>query len=148
MTTWFCLTEGGVSYCYSRNTHVVTCTSTVLLSVCQDYGYIQTTSSDVLKNFIQTEAISSRPFSLFDLSNVGLVRSICFIHPVPHLIRPTTLNIFNSSNPRSDKLLTPPIASAPHWTRFLRLSSNYLDFVNREKFDTVFFSVWGWDTTK
>lgn len=41
----------------------------------QDYGYIQTTSSDVLKNFIQTEAVSSRPFSLFDLSNVGLVRS-------------------------------------------------------------------------
>ncbi|TWW74572.1 AP-4 complex subunit mu-1 [Takifugu flavidus] len=38
----------------------------------EDYGYIQTTSSDVLKNFIQTEAISSRPFSLFDLSNVGL----------------------------------------------------------------------------
>ncbi|KAM4546636.1 AP-4 complex subunit mu-1 isoform 1-T2 [Fundulus diaphanus] len=43
-----------------------------LLDEVLDYGYIQTTSSDVLKNFIQTEAVSSRPFSLFDLSNVGL----------------------------------------------------------------------------
>ena len=45
-----------------------------LLCVAQDYGYIQTTSTDILKNFIQTEAESSKPFSLFDLSNVGLVR--------------------------------------------------------------------------
>ncbi|XP_061818982.1 AP-4 complex subunit mu-1 isoform X2 [Nerophis lumbriciformis] len=37
-----------------------------------DYGYVQSTSSDVLKNFIQTEAVSPRPFSLFDLANVGL----------------------------------------------------------------------------
>ncbi|XP_035291001.1 AP-4 complex subunit mu-1 isoform X3 [Anguilla anguilla] len=37
-----------------------------------DYGYIQTTSTDILKNFIQTEAVSSKPVSLFDLSNVGL----------------------------------------------------------------------------
>ncbi|KAM6983846.1 AP-4 complex subunit mu-1 isoform 1-T1 [Tautogolabrus adspersus] len=43
-----------------------------LLDEVVDYGYIQTTSSDVLKNFIQTEAVSSRPFSLFDLSNVAL----------------------------------------------------------------------------
>lgn len=43
-----------------------------LLDEMVDYGYVQTTSSDVLKNFIQTEAVSSRPFSLFDLSNVGL----------------------------------------------------------------------------
>ncbi|XP_069395484.1 AP-4 complex subunit mu-1 [Paralichthys olivaceus] len=43
-----------------------------LLDEVVDYGYVQTTSSDVLKNFIQTEAVSSRPFSLFDLSNVGL----------------------------------------------------------------------------
>ncbi|XP_035034546.2 AP-4 complex subunit mu-1 isoform X6 [Hippoglossus stenolepis] len=43
-----------------------------LLDEVLDYGYVQTTSSDVLKNFIQTEAVSSRPFSLFDLSNVGL----------------------------------------------------------------------------
>nr|XP_046266506.1 AP-4 complex subunit mu-1 isoform X2 [Scatophagus argus] len=43
-----------------------------LLDEVVDYGYIQTMSSDILKNFIQTEAVSSRPFSLFDLSNVGL----------------------------------------------------------------------------
>ncbi|XP_059208400.1 AP-4 complex subunit mu-1 isoform X2 [Centropristis striata] len=43
-----------------------------LLDEVVDYGYIQTTSSDVLKNFIQTEAVTSRPFSLFDLSNVAL----------------------------------------------------------------------------
>uniref|UniRef100_A0A4W6C7W6 AP-4 complex subunit mu-1 n=1 Tax=Lates calcarifer TaxID=8187 RepID=A0A4W6C7W6_LATCA len=43
-----------------------------LLDEVVDYGYVQTTSSDVLKNFIQTEAVSSRPFSLFDLSNIGL----------------------------------------------------------------------------
>ncbi|KAF7652684.1 hypothetical protein LDENG_00093900 [Lucifuga dentata] len=43
-----------------------------LLDEVVDYGYVQTTSSDVLKNFIQTEAVASRPFSLFDLSNVGL----------------------------------------------------------------------------
>ncbi|XP_005465179.1 AP-4 complex subunit mu-1 isoform X2 [Oreochromis niloticus] len=43
-----------------------------LLDEIVDYGYIQTMSSDVLKNFIQTEAVTSRPFSLFDLSNVGL----------------------------------------------------------------------------
>lgn len=44
----------------------------------QDFGYIQTTSTDILKNFIQTEAVSSKPFSLFDLSNVGLVCNIFF----------------------------------------------------------------------
>lgn len=43
-----------------------------LLDEVLDYGYIQTTSSDILKNFIQSEAVSPRPFSLFDLSNVGL----------------------------------------------------------------------------
>ncbi|XP_066507087.1 AP-4 complex subunit mu-1 isoform X2 [Hoplias malabaricus] len=43
-----------------------------LLDEMVDYGYIQTTSTDILKNFIQTEAVSSKPFSLFDLSNVGL----------------------------------------------------------------------------
>uniref|UniRef100_A0A3B4B6B3 MHD domain-containing protein n=1 Tax=Periophthalmus magnuspinnatus TaxID=409849 RepID=A0A3B4B6B3_9GOBI len=43
-----------------------------LLDEVVDYGYIQTTSCDVLKNFIQTEAVSSRSFSLFDLSNVAL----------------------------------------------------------------------------
>ncbi|XP_028322141.1 AP-4 complex subunit mu-1-like [Gouania willdenowi] len=43
-----------------------------LLDEVLDYGYIQTTSSDILKNFIQTEAVSSKQFNLFDLSNVGL----------------------------------------------------------------------------
>uniref|UniRef100_A0A3B3DK82 AP-4 complex subunit mu-1 n=1 Tax=Oryzias melastigma TaxID=30732 RepID=A0A3B3DK82_ORYME len=43
-----------------------------LLDEVLDYGYIQTTSSDMLRNFLQSEAVSSRPFSLFDLSNVGL----------------------------------------------------------------------------
>ncbi|XP_057177089.1 AP-4 complex subunit mu-1 [Triplophysa rosa] len=43
-----------------------------LLDEMVDYGYIQTTSTDMLKNFIQTEAVTSKPFSLFDLSNVGL----------------------------------------------------------------------------
>ncbi|XP_054611363.1 AP-4 complex subunit mu-1 [Dunckerocampus dactyliophorus] len=43
-----------------------------LLDEMVDYGYVQSTSSDVLKNFIQTEAVSPRPFSLFDLGNVGL----------------------------------------------------------------------------
>ncbi|XP_007578813.1 AP-4 complex subunit mu-1 [Poecilia formosa] len=43
-----------------------------LLDEVLDYGYVQMTSSDVLKNFIQSEAVSSKPFSLFDLSNVGL----------------------------------------------------------------------------
>uniref|UniRef100_A0A8C7ZDL3 AP-4 complex subunit mu-1 n=1 Tax=Oryzias sinensis TaxID=183150 RepID=A0A8C7ZDL3_9TELE len=43
-----------------------------LLDEVLDYGHIQTTSSDMLKNFLQSEAVSSRPFSLFDLSNVGL----------------------------------------------------------------------------
>ncbi|KAL4659583.1 AP-4 complex subunit mu-1 [Arapaima gigas] len=37
-----------------------------------DYGYIQTSSTDILKNFIQMEAVSSKPFSLFDLRSVGL----------------------------------------------------------------------------
>lgn len=43
-----------------------------LLDEVVDYGYVQSMSSDVLKNFIQTEAVSPRPFSLFQLSNVGL----------------------------------------------------------------------------
>ncbi|KAG2467975.1 AP4M1 protein, partial [Polypterus senegalus] len=43
-----------------------------LLDEMMDYGYVQTTSTDILKNFIQTEAVTSKPFSLFDLSNVGL----------------------------------------------------------------------------
>lgn len=52
----------------------------VRLSVLQDYGHIQTTSSDMLKNFLQSEAVSSRPFSLFDLSNVGLVGCFSWVY--------------------------------------------------------------------
>lgn len=59
----------------SLNNHLAPCESVQAVTPClQDYGYVQTTSSDVLKNFIQSEAVSSKPFSLFDLSNVGLVR--------------------------------------------------------------------------
>ncbi|CAL9684989.1 unnamed protein product [Knipowitschia caucasica] len=43
-----------------------------LLDEVVDFGYIQTTSCDLLKNFIQTEAVSTKTFSLFDLSNVAL----------------------------------------------------------------------------
>ncbi|XP_066578807.1 AP-4 complex subunit mu-1 isoform X2 [Amia ocellicauda] len=43
-----------------------------LLDEMVDYGYVQTSSTDILKNFIQTEAVSAKPFSLFDPSNVGL----------------------------------------------------------------------------
>uniref|UniRef100_UPI00398F3D2B AP-4 complex subunit mu-1-like n=1 Tax=Pristiophorus japonicus TaxID=55135 RepID=UPI00398F3D2B len=43
-----------------------------LLDEMLDYGYIQTTSTDVLKNFIQTQPVTSKPFSLFELSNIGL----------------------------------------------------------------------------
>ncbi|XP_063152833.1 AP-4 complex subunit mu-1 [Candoia aspera] len=37
-----------------------------------DYGYIQTTAPDVLRSFIQMDPVLSQPFSLFDLSTVGL----------------------------------------------------------------------------
>ncbi|XP_072096818.1 AP-4 complex subunit mu-1 isoform X2 [Mobula birostris] len=37
-----------------------------------DYGYIQSTSTDILKNFIQTQPVIAKPFSLFELSNIGL----------------------------------------------------------------------------
>ncbi|KAM4748447.1 AP-4 complex subunit mu-1 [Rhinophrynus dorsalis] len=43
-----------------------------LLDEILDYGYVQTTSIDILKNFIQSEAVVSKPFSLLDLSSVGL----------------------------------------------------------------------------
>ncbi|KAF3813931.1 hypothetical protein GH733_017963 [Mirounga leonina] len=43
-----------------------------LLDEVLDYGYVQTTSMEMLRNFIQTEAVVSKPFSLFDLSSVGL----------------------------------------------------------------------------
>uniref|UniRef100_A0A8C5UQ52 AP-4 complex subunit mu-1 n=1 Tax=Microcebus murinus TaxID=30608 RepID=A0A8C5UQ52_MICMU len=43
-----------------------------LLDEVLDYGYVQTTSTEMLRNFIQTEPVVSKPFSLFDLSSVGL----------------------------------------------------------------------------
>ncbi|XP_041034645.1 AP-4 complex subunit mu-1 isoform X1 [Carcharodon carcharias] len=43
-----------------------------LLDEMLDYGYIQTTSSDILKNFIQTQPEIARQFNLFELSNIGL----------------------------------------------------------------------------
>ncbi|XP_043539590.1 AP-4 complex subunit mu-1 [Chiloscyllium plagiosum] len=43
-----------------------------LLDEMLDYGYIQTTSSDILKNFIQTVPETSKQFNLFELSNIGL----------------------------------------------------------------------------
>ncbi|XP_072005985.1 AP-4 complex subunit mu-1 isoform X2 [Engystomops pustulosus] len=43
-----------------------------LLDEILDYGYIQTTSTDVLKNFIQSDPVITKPFNLLDLSSVGL----------------------------------------------------------------------------
>ncbi|KAG8430950.1 hypothetical protein GDO86_019671 [Hymenochirus boettgeri] len=43
-----------------------------LLDEILDYGYIQTTSTEMLKNFIQSDAVVSKPFSLLDMSSVGL----------------------------------------------------------------------------
>ncbi|XP_063786974.1 AP-4 complex subunit mu-1 isoform X2 [Pseudophryne corroboree] len=43
-----------------------------LLDEVLDYGYVQTTSTDMLKNFIQSDPVVSKPFSLLDLSSVGL----------------------------------------------------------------------------
>ncbi|KAM8973428.1 AP-4 complex subunit mu-1 [Pelodytes ibericus] len=43
-----------------------------LLDEILDYGYVQTTSTDMLKNFIQSDPVVSKPFSLLDLSSVGL----------------------------------------------------------------------------
>uniref|UniRef100_K7FVT4 AP-4 complex subunit mu-1 n=1 Tax=Pelodiscus sinensis TaxID=13735 RepID=K7FVT4_PELSI len=37
-----------------------------------DYGYVQTTAPDVLRNFIQMEPVLSKAFSLLDLGSVGL----------------------------------------------------------------------------
>uniref|UniRef100_A0A8C8RLZ6 AP complex mu/sigma subunit domain-containing protein n=1 Tax=Pelusios castaneus TaxID=367368 RepID=A0A8C8RLZ6_9SAUR len=46
-----------------------------LLDEMLDYGYIQTTAPDVLRNFIQMEPVLSKPFSLLDLGSIGLVRT-------------------------------------------------------------------------
>ncbi|XP_061439797.1 AP-4 complex subunit mu-1 isoform X2 [Rhineura floridana] len=44
----------------------------LLVGCSGDYGYIQTTAADMLKNFIQMEPVLSQHFSLLDLSTVGL----------------------------------------------------------------------------
>ncbi|XP_050789355.1 AP-4 complex subunit mu-1 isoform X3 [Gopherus flavomarginatus] len=43
-----------------------------LLDEMLDYGYVQTTAPDVLRNFIQMEPVLSKAFSLLDLGSVGL----------------------------------------------------------------------------
>ncbi|OCT90584.1 hypothetical protein XELAEV_18019200mg, partial [Xenopus laevis] len=43
-----------------------------LLDEILDYGYIQTTSTEMLKNFIQSDAVVGKPFSLLDMSSVGM----------------------------------------------------------------------------
>ncbi|XP_059573857.1 AP-4 complex subunit mu-1 isoform X2 [Alligator mississippiensis] len=43
-----------------------------LLEEMVDYGYIQTTAPDVLRNLIQSEPVVSKPFSLLDLGSIGL----------------------------------------------------------------------------
>ncbi|XP_063305730.1 AP-4 complex subunit mu-1 isoform X2 [Pelobates fuscus] len=43
-----------------------------LLDEVLDYGYVQTTSTEMLKNFIQSDPVISKPFNLLDLSTVGL----------------------------------------------------------------------------
>lgn len=41
----------------------------------QDYGYVQTTAPEVLRNFMHTEPVATKPFSLLDLGSIGLVRT-------------------------------------------------------------------------
>ncbi|KAM9312979.1 AP-4 complex subunit mu-1 [Gastrophryne carolinensis] len=43
-----------------------------LLDEVLDFGYVQTTSTDMLKNFIQCDPVVTKPFNLLDLSSVGL----------------------------------------------------------------------------
>uniref|UniRef100_V9KXK0 AP-4 complex subunit mu-1-like protein n=1 Tax=Callorhinchus milii TaxID=7868 RepID=V9KXK0_CALMI len=43
-----------------------------LLDEMLDGGYVQTTATEILKNFIQTDPVTPKPFSLFQLSNIGL----------------------------------------------------------------------------
>ncbi|KAG9338968.1 hypothetical protein JZ751_024362 [Albula glossodonta] len=74
---WLCLRFLGLikDYCGSLSEKSVKMNFALIYEMLDemlDYGYIQTSSTDILKNFIQTEAVSSKPFSLFDLSNVGL----------------------------------------------------------------------------
>lgn len=145
MTTFSCVTE---------KEELCAVTAGILnhfycLVFCQDYGYIQTTSSDVLKNFIQTEAVSSRPFSLFDLSNVGLVWYISFIvlfFSFFHLqcnshivLEPQKWATVSSSYSFSSKITQK--GSKAFFMDLFRFSSMW-------EIKTCLFSVWGWDTTK
>lgn len=43
-----------------------------LLDEMLDYGYIQTTAPEVLRNFMHTEPVATKPFSLLDLGSIGL----------------------------------------------------------------------------
>ncbi|XP_062454910.1 AP-4 complex subunit mu-1 [Rhea pennata] len=43
-----------------------------LLDEMLDYGYVQTTAPEVLRNFMHTEPVATKPFSLLDLGSVGL----------------------------------------------------------------------------
>ncbi|XP_044277239.1 AP-4 complex subunit mu-1 [Varanus komodoensis] len=62
-------------YCGALNEKTVSLNFALIYEVLDellDYGYIQTTAPDVLKNFIQMEPVLSQHFSLLDLSTVGL----------------------------------------------------------------------------
>nr|XP_056700574.1 AP-4 complex subunit mu-1 [Euleptes europaea] len=62
-------------YCGALNEQTVSLNFALiyeLLDELLDFGYIQTTRPDVLKNFIQTEPVVSQHFSLLNLSTVGL----------------------------------------------------------------------------
>ncbi|XP_077192318.1 AP-4 complex subunit mu-1 [Paroedura picta] len=62
-------------YCGALNEQTVGLNFALIYEVLDellDYGYVQTTRPDVLKNFIQMEPAVSQPFSLLDLSTVGL----------------------------------------------------------------------------
>ncbi|XP_049648490.1 AP-4 complex subunit mu-1 isoform X2 [Accipiter gentilis] len=43
-----------------------------LLDEMLDYGYVQTTAPEVLRNFMHTEPVATKPFSLLDLGSIGL----------------------------------------------------------------------------
>uniref|UniRef100_A0ABM5G4P2 AP-4 complex subunit mu-1 isoform X1 n=1 Tax=Pogona vitticeps TaxID=103695 RepID=A0ABM5G4P2_9SAUR len=62
-------------YCGSLNEKTVSLNFALLYEVLDellDYGYIQTTAPEVLRNFIQVEPVLSEHFSLLDLNTVGL----------------------------------------------------------------------------
>lgn len=140
MTTWFCLREGGISYCYSRNTE----SHALQLSCCLFVRTMGTSKQRPLMSWRTLFRLKPSPPD--HSASLTLVMWAWYdpyasfiLSPSYRTISTTALNIFNFSNPRSDNLLTPPGASAPHWTRFLRLSSNSYDFAHCKKFDTMFF---------